>query len=149
MIAQRAALHCRCPREIRLHWFEDRAAVIARAANAISDAAVACARDTRHPCRPPRLRESDGDARCRGDGVTAERLGYDGPLGWSAESLMRPGGHFLPLESRLWLGHETNELVAGLGASRAFTAPRRTDSTAILVAAYERFALKAMSLGLA
>lgn len=148
-ITQRAALHSQMPEEIRLHWLEDRRG-IARAANAVSDAAVAGARDTRiRTDHQAWLRESDGDARRRGDGVTAERLGYDGPFGWFAESSMRPGGHFRRW-SLGWLGHETNELVRASGALALITAPRRTDSTAILAGqAYERFALKATALGLA
>ncbi len=148
-ITQRAALHSQVPEEIRLHWLEDKRG-IARAANAVSDAVVASARDSRvRADHQAWLRESDGDARRRGDGVTAERLGYDGPFGWFAERGLRPGGHFRRW-SLGWLGHETGELVRASGALALLTAPRRTDSTAIVAGqAYERLALKATSLGLA
>ncbi|MFN8588451.1 MAG: hypothetical protein U0704_11710 [Candidatus Eisenbacteria bacterium] len=148
-MAQRAALHSQVPEEVRLHWLDDRAG-ISRVAQAVSDVVVASARDPRvRADHHTWLRESDGDARRRGDGVTVERLGYDGPLGWLAERGLRPGGH-LRRFGRSWLGHETGELVRASGALALLTLPQRTDAGAILAGqAYERLALKATALGLA
>ncbi|MCC6649584.1 MAG: hypothetical protein IT348_00385 [Candidatus Eisenbacteria bacterium] len=147
--AQRAALHSQVPDELRLHWLDDKRD-IRRAARTVGDAAVAVARDSRARAdHDVWLRDGDGDARRRGDGVTAERLGLDGPLGWFAQRSLHKGGRL-----RRWslglLGHETEELVQASGALALLTSPRRADATGILAGqAYERLALKATSLGLA
>ncbi len=148
-LAQRAALLSQVPDEARLHWIDDRAGR-ARVADIVSDAAVACSRDPRvRADHQAWLRTSDGDVRRHGDGVTIERLGYDGPLGWLAERGLRPGGH-LRRFGLSWLGHETAELVRASGALALLSAPQRSDAGAIVAGqAYERLALKATTLGLA
>ena len=148
-LAHRAALLSQVPDEVRLHWIDDRAGR-ARVADVVGEAVVAAARDSRvRADHQAWLRESDGDARRHGDGVTIERLGYDGPFGWLAERGLRPGGH-LRRFGRSWLGHETSELVRASGALALLTAPQRSDAGAIVAGqAYERLALKATTLGLA
>jgi hypothetical protein len=148
-MAQRAALHTQIPDELHLHWIEDHRDV-RRVARTVRDAAVAVARDTRARADHEKwLRDDDNDARRHGDGVTAERLGLDGPLGWIAQRSLHSGGRLRRFSQTL-LGHQTEELVQASGALALLTSPRHTDATGILAGqAYERLALKATSLGLA
>ncbi len=145
----RAQLLAQVPEELNLHWLDDRAE-IRRVALLVHDATLARSRDAVGQGERFRwLRMSDGDARRTGDGITPERLGLAGPLGWLAAHALRPGGHAFA-----WgvgsVAHEAADAVRSSGALALLSAPRRQDPTFLMAGqAYERLALKATTLGLA
>jgi hypothetical protein len=148
-IQDRTQLQAQVPEDLSLHWLEDRAE-IRGVADVVRDATAA---RTREPAvragRYRWLRESDGDAKQHGDGVTPDRLGLTGPFGWLAARALSPHSRAF-----FWaagsVAHEANDAVRSAGALALLAAPRRQDATFVLAGqAYERLALKATSLGIA
>jgi nitroreductase len=148
-LQHRAQLLAQIPDELNLRWLEDRAE-IRNLGTLVHDATEACARTPRVRAeRAHWMRDGEGEARRHGDGVTPEGLGLTGPLGWLAARTLGPRG-------RAWawgsgsIAHEAADAVRSSGALALLTAPHRQDATFLLAGqAYERFALKATSLGLA
>ena len=95
------------------------------------------------------LRGSDGDIRDHGDGITAERMGLGGPARWFAGRSLRPDSHFYGWGSSS-LAKDTRDLVRTSGAVALLTLPQRSDAGWLMGGqAYERFALRAATLGVA
>jgi hypothetical protein len=95
------------------------------------------------------LRDSEGDARSHGDGLTAERLGLGGPARWIAGHSLNPESHFYGWGTGS-MAKDTRDLVRSSGALALLTLPTRSDAGWIMGGqAYERFALRASTLGIA
>ena len=145
----RAQLLAQVPEGLNLHWLDDRAE-IRRVASLVHDATLARSRDRVAQGERFRwLRMSETDARRTGDGLTPDRLGLTGPLGWLAARALKPGGRAFA-----WgvgsVAHEAADAVRASGALALLSVPRRHDPTFLMAGqAYERLALKATALGLA
>ncbi|HTR98092.1 MAG TPA: hypothetical protein VMH61_09325, partial [Candidatus Acidoferrales bacterium] len=148
-LPQRAALLAQVPGELNLHWIDDRAD-IRGVATIVHDATLARARDDATQAERARwLRLSDGDEARTGDGVTPDRLGLNGPLGWLAARTLHPHSRGFGWGTSSY-AHEAEEGVHSSGALALLTAPQRQDATYLLGGqAYERLALQATTLGLA
>lgn len=148
-LSERAQLQAQVPEELGLHWIEDRA-TIRQVAGVVHDATELRARDTVSQRERMRwLRPGDREARRSGDGVTPERLGLSGPMGWLASRGLHPGsrGYTWGTSS---LAHEAEDAVRSSGALALVTGPGAHEATCLLAGqAYERLALKATALGLA
>jgi hypothetical protein len=95
------------------------------------------------------LRGSDSDMRDHGDGMTAERMGLGGPARWFAGRSLQPDSHFYGWGSAS-LAKDTRDLVRSSGAVVLLTLPQRSDAGWLMGGqAYERFALRASTLGIA
>lgn len=146
-IPSRSQLQAQVGEEVRVHWLEDRSDV-----NAVADLvhdAVEQVQDDRRAQRERAqwLRGSEGDARRRGDGVTTERLGLGGPARWLGS--LRPDSRFYGFAASS-MAKGTRDLVRSSGALALLTLPRPSDAGWILGGqAYERFALRAATLGIA
>jgi hypothetical protein len=145
----RAQLLAQVPEDLRLHWIEDRNE-IRKVARLVREATETIAADDRSQAeRVGWLRLSDGAARRRGDGVTPERIGLGGPLGWIAARAMHPRSRFNGWATGSW-AHEAEDTVRSSGALALLTAPRRTEATTIVAGqTYERLALQVAAFGLA
>ena len=148
-IPSRGQLLAQVGEEVRVHWLEDRGDINA-VGDLVHDAVVQVMSDRAAQAeRVLWLRDSDGDARAHGDGITAERLGLGGPARWFA-------GHSLQPDSRFYgwgassMAKDTRDLVRSSGALALLTLPARSDAGWIVGGqAYERFALRAATLGIA
>jgi len=148
-MAQRAALLAQVPEDLSLHWLDDRAE-IHRVARIVREAMLSRTREDGAQAERFRwLRLSDADERRMGDGVTPERIGLSGPLGWLAAHTLHPHGHGFGWGTSS-LAHEAEDAVRSAGALALLTAPQKQDATFLLAGqAYERLALKATTFGLA
>jgi len=135
--------------EVRVHWLEDRDDINA-VGEIARDAVQVVMSDRRAQAeRAAWLRSSDGDARNRGDGITAERLGLGGPARWFSGRSLRPESRFYGWGSSS-LAKDSRDLVCSSGALALLTLPARSDAGWLLGGqAYERFALRAATLGIA
>lgn len=135
--------------EVRVHWLEDRSDRRA-IGDLVHDAVELVQSDRRAQTERLRwLRDSDHEARRHGDGMTAERLGLGGPARWFAGRSLQPRSRFYSWGAAS-LAKDVRELVRGSGALALITLPARSPAGWILGGqAYERFALRAASLGLA
>jgi hypothetical protein len=148
-IQSRTQLLAQVGEEVRVHWLEDRDDVRAIADIAHDGVEVVMADKRAQAERLTWLRTSDGDVRDHGDGVTAERLGLGGPARWLAGRSLRPDSHFYGWGSSS-LAKDTRDLVRSSGALALLTLPARSDAGWLLGGqAYERFALRAATLGVA
>ena len=147
--AARTQLMSQVGEEVRMHWLDEPSDVRA-VGELVHDAVEVVQSDQRAQAERKRwLRGSDGEARERGDGVTAERIGLGGPARWLAGRSLAPGSRFYGWGSSS-LAKDTRDLVRHSGALALLTLPRRSDVGWILGGqAYERLALRAASLGLA
>jgi hypothetical protein len=148
-IQSRTQLLAQVGEEVRVHWLEDRDDVRAVADIAHDAVEVVMADKRAQAERTAWLRGSDGDIRERGDGVTAERLGLGGPARWFAGRSLRPDSRFYGWGSAS-LAKDTRDLVRSAGALALLTLPQRSDAGWLMGGqAYERFALRAATLGVA
>jgi hypothetical protein len=148
-IQSRSQLLAQVGEEVRVHWLEDRDDVRAIADIAHDGVEAVMANKRAQAERQAWLRSSDGDVRERGDGVTAERLGLGGPARWFAGRSLRPDSHFYGWGSSS-LAKDTRDLVRSAGAVALLTLPRKSDAGWLVGGqAYERFALRAATLGVA
>lgn len=145
----RAQLLAQVPEDLRLHWLDDRNE-IHRVARIVRDATDAIASDKHAQAeRFGWLRLSDGSARRTGDGVTPERMGLGGPIGWLAARALHPRSRLHGWGSGSW-AHEAEDTVRSSGALALLSAPRRGEATSIVAGqTYERLALQATAFGLA
>jgi len=145
----RAQLLSQLPEDLRLHWIDDRNE-IRRVARLVREATEAIAADDRAQAeRVSWLRLSDRAARRRGDGVTPERIGLGGPLGWLAARALHPRSRFSGWGAGSWAS-EAEDTVRSSGALALLTTPKRTEATTIVAGqAYERLALQVAAFGLA
>lgn len=148
-ISARAQLLAQVPEDLRLHWIDDRneihnvARIVREATETIADDARAQAE------RYAWLRLSDRAAKHRGDGVTPERIGLGGPLGWLAARAMHPKSRLHGWGAGSW-AHEAEDTVRSSGALALLTSPKRSEATTIVAGqAYERLALQVANFGLA
>ena len=148
-IQSRSQLLAQVGEEVRVHWLEDRDDVRA-VGDIVYDGVEAVMADKRAQAeRLAWLRGSDGDIREHGDGITAERQGLGGPARWFAGRSLRPESRFYGWGSAS-LAKDTRDLVRSSGALALLTLPRRSDAGWLLGGqAYERFALRAATLGVA
>lgn len=144
----RAQLLALVPEDLRLHWIDDRNE-INKVARLVREATETIAADERSQTeRAGWLRLSDRAARRRGDGVTPERIGLGGPLGWLAARAMHPRSKFHGWGTGSW-AHEAEDTVRSSGALALLTAPKRTEATTIVAGqTYERLALQVAAFGL-
>lgn len=145
----RAQLLAQVPEDLRLHWIDDRND-IRRVGRLVREATESMAADDRSQAeRCNWLRLSDGAAHKRGDGVTPERIGLGGPLGWLAARAMHPRSRVNGWATGSW-AHEAEDAVRSSGALALLSSPRLGQSTAIEAGqTYERIALQATAFGLA
>ena len=148
-IQSRTQLLAQVGEEVRVHWLEDRDEVRA-VADIAHDGVEAVMADRRAQAeRSAWMRGSDGDVREHGDGMTAERMGLGGPARWIAGHSLRPDSRFYGWGSSS-LAKDTRDLVRSSGAVALLTLPQRSDAGWLLGGqAYERFALRAATLGVA
>jgi hypothetical protein len=148
-IQSRTQLLAQVGEEVRVHWLEDRDDVRA-VADFAHDGVEAVMADKRAQVeRSAWLRGSDGDMRDHGDGMTAERMGLGGPARWFAGRSLQPDSHFYGWGSAS-LAKDTRDLVRSSGAVVLLTLPQRSDAGWLMGGqAYERFALRASTLGIA
>jgi nitroreductase len=148
-IPNRGQLLAQVGEEVRAHWLEDRDDVHA-VADLVHDAVRAVMSDRAAQSeRRAWLRSSDSDVRERGDGVTAERLGLGGPARWLSGRALSPRSRFYGWGTSS-LAKGLRELVRSSGAVALLTLPARSDAGWILGGqAYERFALRCATLGIA
>ena len=148
-IQSRTQLLSQVGEEVRVHWLEDHDDVRA-VGDIVHDAVEEVMADKRAQSeRTTWLRGSDGDIRDHGDGITAERLGLGGPARWFAGRSLRPESHFYGWGSSS-LAKDTRDLVRSSGALALLTLPQRSDAGWLVGGqAYERFALRAATLGVA
>ncbi len=135
--------------DVRVHWLEDRTE-IARVAELVEAATLASFQDKRAQTeRMLWMRSSDDDSHRRGDGVTAERLGLNGPTRWLAGRALRPGAR-LSQWGNNGAARDARDAVRSAGALALITLPRSSDAGWIVAGqTYERMALKATSVGIA
>ncbi len=145
----RAELLAQVPEDMRLHWIDDRGE-IRKVARLAREATEALAADDRAQAeRVGWLRLSDDAARKTGDGVTPERIGLGGPLGWLAARSMSPRSRLNGWATGSW-AHDVEDAVHSSGALALLTSVQRSDATPIAAGqAYERVALHAAASGLA
>ena len=148
-IQSRTQLLSQVGEEVRVHWLEDHDDVRA-VGDIVHDAVEEVMADKRAQSeRTTWLRGSDGDIRDHGDGITAERLGLGGPARWFAGRSLRPESRFYGWGSSS-LAKDTRDLVRSSGALALLTLPQRSDAGWLVGGqAYERFALRAATLGVA
>jgi len=135
--------------EVRLHWLEDRDDVHA-VGEIVHDAVSVAMSDRRAQAeRTAWMRGSDGDVRQHGDGITADRLGLGGPARWFAGHSLSPDSRFYGWGSSS-LAKDTRDLVRSSGALALLALPEKSDAGWLVGGqAYERFALRAATLGIA
>jgi hypothetical protein len=148
-IPSRGQLLAQVGEEVRVHWLEDRGDIHA-VGELVRDAVEQVMSDRAAQAeRVLWLRDSEGDARSHGDGLTAERLGLGGPARWIAGHSLNPESHFYGWGTGS-MAKDTRDLVRSSGALALLTLPTRSDAGWIMGGqAYERFALRASTLGIA
>jgi hypothetical protein len=148
-MAHRAQLLAQVPEDLRLHWLDDRKE-IQNVGRLVREATETIADDKRSQAeRFGWLRLTDGAVAKHGDGVTPDRIGLGGPLGWFAARALNPRSHIHGWGTGSW-AHETEDAVRSSGALALITASRRQDTTSMVAGqAYQRFALQATAFGLA
>jgi hypothetical protein len=148
-IQSRTQLLAQVGEEVRVHWLEDHGELEA-IGDLVHDAVEQVMTDRAAQSeRVAWLRDSDGDARAHGDGTTAERVGLGGPARWFAGHSLQPGSHFYGWGAAS-MAKDTRDLVRSSGAMALLTLPQRSDAGWIMGGqAYERFALRAATLGIA
>jgi hypothetical protein len=148
-IPNRSQLLAQVGEEVRVHWLEDRADL-----EAVADLAHDAVRDvmadrSAQGERTSWLRGSDEESRKRGDGVTPERLGLGGLAAWISGRSMSPKSRFYGFGASS-LAKNTRDLVRSSGALALLTLSARHDAGWIVGGqAYERFALRCTTLGIA
>lgn len=148
-MSARAQLLAQVPEGLRLHWIDDRNEIrrVGRLVREATESIAADAVAQAERCRWLRL--SDGAARRHGDGVTPERIGLGGPLGWLAARALHPRSLLHGWGTGSW-AHEAEDTVRSSGALALLTTPKRSDATAIVAGqVYERLALQVANFGLA
>jgi hypothetical protein len=148
-IPNRSQLLAQVGEEARVHWLEDRDDIHA-VGNLAHDAVRAVMNDRAAQAeRRKWLRGSDGDVREHGDGVTSERLGLGGPAGWISGRSLHPQSRFYGW-GMASMAKDTRDLIRSSGGLALFTLPAKSDGGWIVGGqAYERFALRAATLGIA
>lgn len=148
-IPNRSQLLAQVGEEVRVHWLEDRSDVEAVADLAHDAVKEVMADRAAQAERRGWLRGSDDESRKRGDGTTPERLGLGGPAAWISGRSMSPKSRFYGFGASS-LAKNTRDLVESAGALALLTLTSRHDAGWIVGGqAYERFALRCTTLGIA
>lgn len=145
----RAQLIAQVPENYRLHWMDDRDD-IKDLANVAKQAAEARVLDRGVETEQLAwMRFGDDEARRRGDGVTVDELQFGGLARWFARRYFNPRSWFLRFGAQA-AGKRARESFRSSGAVVLLTSTQ-SGETAWLVGgqAYERFALRATSFGIA
>ncbi len=145
----RAQLLAQVPSEFMLHWLDDGASMRGLA-DLAHDAARAQGEDHAAAAEQERwMRDGDGDARRRGDGVTVTALEFPGLAHWMPGRAFNPGSWF----HRFGVESAARQARDGLRSSSAaalLTAPKGGVAAWLMAGqAFQRFALKATELGIA
>jgi len=145
----RLALNALIPSELRLHWIEEHDAIRA-VAEMTADATEAQVRDAKAQReRYAWMRFGDGEARRRGDGITVDALELGGPARWLAGRYFDPSSFFLGFGAGS-AAKQARDDVRSSGALVLLSAPQGGDLAAVTAGqAFERFALRATTLGVA
>lgn len=145
----RVALTALIPTDLELHWIEERDAIRA-VAELAADATEAQVRDARAQReRFAWMRFGADQARRRGDGITVDDLELGGPARWLAGRYFDPGSMFLGLGAGS-AAKQARDDVRSAGALALLTSRTGGDMTALSAGqAFERFALRATTLGIA
>ena len=148
-IPNRGQLLAQVGEEVRVHWMEERADVLAMG-DLVHDAVREVMSDRAAQAeRRQWLRGSDEDSRRRGDGVTPERLGLGGMAAWISGRSMNPDSRFYGVGASS-LAKDLRDRVRSSGALALLTLSARHDAGWIVGGqAYERFALRCATLGIA
>jgi hypothetical protein len=144
----RAALSAQIPPDLRLHWVDDRRGV-RRLAELVESATEAQLRNEAARREQFAWTRFDKSARRRGDGIAFDDFDYGGPASWFAGQTFKPGTWF----DGFGVGSATRKArgaVRSAGALALIAAPSGNPSVWVNAGqAYERFALRATSLGIA
>jgi hypothetical protein len=145
----RAALAAQVTSDLRLHWIEERDG-IRSVAELAADATEAGIRDRRAQReRWAWLRFGDDDARRHGDGVTVESLDCGVVASVLAGSYFDPGSSLLRFGAQS-AARKARSAIRGAGALVLITAPASGGPAWVNAGqAYERLALRAVTLGIA
>lgn len=145
----RLALSALVPSDLKLRWVEERGA-IRTVADLAADATEAQVRDARAQReRFSWMRFGEGEARRRGDGITVDDLELGGPARWLAGRYFDPESRFVGLGAGS-AAKQARDDVRSAGALALLSARGGGDMTAVSAGqAYERFALRATTLGIA
>jgi hypothetical protein len=144
----RAALSAQIPPDLKLHWIDDRAQ-IAQVAKLVEAAIDAQLHDERAQREQFGWMRFGDEAERRGDGVTAGDLDYGGPVAWFAGRTFNPGSMF----QRFGLGGAAKKARDQVRSAGALALVSATTSNPLVWLnagqAFERFALRATTLGIA
>ena len=145
----RAALSAQIPADVHLHWLDEPGRIRALA-DLVRDATEAQAKDKRAQAEQfAWMRFGGDDARRHGDGVTVGDLEFGGPVAWFAGRTFNPKSRF----QRFGVGsagRQARGLVRSAGTLALLTVPVSNPLAWVNGGqAYERFALRATTLGIA
>lgn len=144
----RAALSAQIPPDLRLHWVDDRDG-IRRLAELVKAATEAQVRNESMQREQFEWTRFDDDARRRGDGIAFDDFDYGGPASWFAGRTFNPRSMF----ERFGIGstiRKARSAVRSAGALALLCAPAPGPLAWVNAGqAWERFALRATSLGIA
>jgi nitroreductase len=148
-LQNRAQLTAQIPEGLNLHWMDGRAA-LSRLADLAHDAVHARVQDARAQAEQfSWMRFGQDEARRRGDGISVDSLEFGGPARWLAGRYFNPHSWLLRFGAQS-AAKQTHSAVKSSGAVALLTTPRGIDSQWLAAGqAYERFALKATTLGIA
>jgi len=144
----RAQLLAQVPDSLRIHWIDDRDAL-----EDLGDVARDAAEERVHDAAAEKeqvawMRFGDDQAKKRGDGVTVEELGYGVPAHWFAHRWFNPDSWFSRFGAQA-AGRRARDGFRSAGAAALITTPGGGHAAWLLGGqAYERFALRATTLGI-
>jgi nitroreductase len=144
----RAALSAQLPSEVRVHWIEERKRIDA-VSDLVRGATEVQVEDRRAQAEQYAWMRFDNQARKRGDGIAVDDLEYGGPALWFAGRTLNPNSMF----GRFGQGSAVRHVrgaVRSSGALALLTIANGNPRAWIAGGqAFERFALRATSLGIA
>ena len=144
----RAALNAQLPSDVKVHWIDDRDRIEALG-DLVRDAAEAQLDDPRTQKEQFAWMRFDDQARKHGDGIKVDDLEYGGPALWFAGRTLNPGSMFARFGQGSAVRHARGA-VRSSGALALFTIANGNPRAWINGGqAFERFVLRATSLGIA
>lgn len=148
-LQNRAQLTAQIPEGLRLYWVDDRE-TLHRLAALAHDAVHARVLDARAQAEQYAwMRFGDDEARRRGDGVTVAALEFGGPARWLAGRYFSPHSWLLRFGAQA-AARKARAAIQSSGAVALLTTSRAGEAQWLAAGqAYERFALKATTLGIA
>ena len=144
----RAALSAQLPSDVRVHWIDDRDRIHS-VGDLVREATEAQANDRRAQAAQYAWMRFDDQARRRGDGIAIDDLEYGGPALWFAGRTLNPNSMFGRFGQGSAVRHARGA-VRSSGALALLTIANGNPRSWITGGqAFERFALRATSLGIA